>query len=66
EYLLVISGKLKYSFDGRDVLVSAGEALVVPPNLPHSIVVPEEAVFFVFFAPQREDWLRGEDKYLRK
>jgi quercetin dioxygenase-like cupin family protein len=65
EYSWVTSGALKYSFDDREVVVNAGEILVVPPNVPHSIAVLEDAVFVDFFAPAREDWLRGEDQYLR-
>ena len=66
EYLSVTSGVLKFTFDDQEVVVKAGEVLVIPPNVPHSIVVLEDGVFVEFFAPGREDWLRGEDQYLRK
>jgi quercetin dioxygenase-like cupin family protein len=66
EYLLVISGAQKYIFDGREIVVNAGEALVIPPNTPHTVVALEDSVCVYFFAPVREDWLRGEDQYLRR
>jgi quercetin dioxygenase-like cupin family protein len=65
EYSLITSGALKYIFDDREVVVNAGDVVVIPANVPHSIVVLEDSVFVDFFAPAREDWLRGEDQYLR-
>ena len=44
----------------------AGEVLVVPPNVPHAIIALEDTVDLIFFSPAREDWVRGEDQYLRK
>ena len=66
EYSLITSGAVKYSFDDREVVVKAGDILVIPPNIPHAMVALEDTVFVDFFAPLREDWLRGEDQYLRR
>jgi len=66
EFFWVVSGSARMTFDDREELVKAGEMMVIPPNVPHSIVMLEETVFIDFFAPLREDWLRGEDQYLRK
>jgi signal transduction histidine kinase len=67
EYMCVTSGALKYLFDDREVVVGVGEVLVVPPNVPHAIVALQDDTGSVgFFTPVREDWLRGEDEYLRK
>lgn len=38
EYSSIVSGAVKYVFNDREVVVNAGEVLVVPPNVPHSIV----------------------------
>jgi quercetin dioxygenase-like cupin family protein len=62
----ISSGAIKYIFDDQEFVVNAGEVVVIPPNVPHSIVVLEDSQFIEFFAPVREDWLRGEDQYLRK
>ena len=66
EYTSIVSGAVKYSFDGREIVVKAGEVLVVPSNVPHSVVALEDTVWVIFFSPAREDWIRGEDQYLRK
>lgn len=67
EYALIHSGTLKYTFDDHeDVLLHAGETLVVPPNVPHAIHALEDTEVLYFFSPGREDWVRGEDQYLRK
>ena len=66
EYSWVLSGALEYRLDDQSVVVRAGEILVVPSNVPHAIVALEDSICIDFFAPVREDWLKGEDQYLRK
>jgi quercetin dioxygenase-like cupin family protein len=66
QYSWIISGSLKFIFDDREVLVGAGEILVIPPNVAHSAVALEDTVDVDIFAPRREDWIRKEDSYLRK
>jgi quercetin dioxygenase-like cupin family protein len=66
EYSSIVCGALKYIFDDREVVVNAGEVLVVPPNVPHSVVALEDTMNIIFFSPAREDWVRGDDQYLRK
>ena len=59
-------GKLRFTLDGEVCLLEAGEILEIPPNVPHSVEVVEESVVVDVFAPVREDWIRGDDAYLRK
>ena len=66
QYSWILSGKLKFIFDDRDIVVGAGEFLVIPGNVPHSAVAEEDTVDVDFFAPRREDWIRKDDAYLRK
>jgi len=66
QYSWIISGTLKFVFDDREILVGAGDILVIPPNVPHSAVAVEDTVDVDIFAPRREDWIRKEDSYLRK
>ena len=66
QYSWIISGALKFVFDDREILVGAGEILVIPANVPHSAVALEDTVDVDIFAPRREDWIRKEDSYLRK
>jgi quercetin dioxygenase-like cupin family protein len=65
EYSSIVSGAVKYVFDDLEVVVNAGEILVIPPNVPHAVVALEETVDVLFFSPARQDWVRGEDQYLR-
>jgi quercetin dioxygenase-like cupin family protein len=66
QYSWIISGALKFIFDDREVLVGAGEILVIPPHAAHSAVALEDTVDVDIFAPRREDWIRKDDSYLRK
>jgi quercetin dioxygenase-like cupin family protein len=66
QYSWITSGALKFVFDDREILVGAGDVLVIPANVPHSAVAMEDTVDVDFFAPRREDWIRKEDSYLRK
>ena len=66
QYSWILSGTLKFIFDDREILVGAGEVIVIPANVPHSAVALEDTVDVDIFAPRREDWIRKEDSYLRK
>lgn len=59
------SGRLKFVFPGGELIVEGGQTLQIPPNLPHSAEALEDSVATDLFAPVREDWLRGDDAYLR-
>jgi quercetin dioxygenase-like cupin family protein len=66
QYSWIISGLLRFVFDDREILVGAGDILVIPPNVPHAALALEDTVDVDIFAPRREDWIRKEDAYLRK
>jgi quercetin dioxygenase-like cupin family protein len=66
QYSWIISGKLKFVFDDREIVVGPGEFLLIPPNVPHSAIAEEDTVDVDIFAPRREDWICKEDAYLRK
>ena len=59
-------GSLQFHIGGKDVVVGAGESLVIPPNVPHGVTVLEDCVVTDIFTPRREDWISGDDLYLRK
>jgi len=64
----VLDGALKFLLGDdqeEEVIVRAGEVLVIPPNLPHSAEALEHTVDIDIFDPPREDWLDGSDSYLR-
>jgi quercetin dioxygenase-like cupin family protein len=64
----VIEGALRFHLGAngeREVLVRAGEVLVIPSHLPHSAVALEDTLDVDVFNPPRQDWLAGTDTYLR-
>lgn len=62
----VIRGAIKFELEGREVIVRAGEVLIIPSNIPHQAVALEETYDLDIFSPIRTDWLTGKDDYLRK
>jgi len=47
----------------REVVVRAGEVLVLPSNLPHQAEALEDTLDLDVFTPPRQDWLDGTDDY---
>ena len=62
----ILEGALKFSLQGKEVIVRAGEILVIPSNVPHSAEALEDTVDLDVFCPPRADWISGTDAYLRK
>ncbi len=62
----VVSGQLLFRMEGRDIIVKSGEMLAIPSGIPHSVEALEDSVAVDAFAPRREDWIRGDDAYLRR
>jgi quercetin dioxygenase-like cupin family protein len=63
---MVERGALKFILDGREQIVRGGEALTILPNSRHSVEALEDSVVTDVFSPAREDWIRGDDAYLRR
>lgn len=64
----ILSGALHFWFgahDEQEIIVRAGEVIVIPSHLPHRAVALEETLDVDVFCPPREDWLAGTDAYLR-
>ncbi len=62
----ILEGALKFSLPEREVVVRAGEILVIPGNVPHSAEALEDTVDLDVFCPPRADWISGADAYLRR
>ena len=65
----VLTGALQFRLgaDGaRELIVRAGEVLVIPSNMPHSAVALEDTLDVDVFNPPRQDWISGTDAYLRR
>ena len=65
----VLEGCLRFLLgenQDEEVIVNAGEVLVIPSNLPHSAEALEDTFDIDIFDPPRQDWLDGTDNYLRE
>jgi len=60
------TGKLVFRSQGQDHVLSAGEVLEIPPGVPHSVEALEDSAGLDLFTPKRQDWIDGNDAYLRK
>jgi quercetin dioxygenase-like cupin family protein len=64
----ILSGALHFRFGAKgeqEMIVRAGEVVVIPSNVPHSAVALEDTLDVDVFCPPRQDWLAGTDAYLR-
>ena len=65
----VISGTIRFWFgEHKEQMMDlhAGEAVVIPANVPHAALIIGDVEVMDTWAPIREDWLDGSDDYLRK
>jgi quercetin dioxygenase-like cupin family protein len=61
----MLEGALRFTVNGEDIVVRAGELLCIPPNVPHQAVAIEDTVNIDIFNPPRADWINKTDQYLR-
>jgi quercetin dioxygenase-like cupin family protein len=62
----VMSGKWRFTLEGKTMDVGPNEMISIPASLPHTAEAVETLVAYDIFTPPGEDWLKGEDAYLRK
>jgi len=61
----ILDGALKFWIDGREIIVNAGEVLLIPSHMPHKAEALVDTVDLDVFTPPRADWIEKTDKYLR-
>ncbi|HEY6332875.1 MAG TPA: cupin domain-containing protein [Blastocatellia bacterium] len=61
----VVSGRWLFTIDGKTLEVGPNEMLYIPPNTVHGAEALEDIIAYDVFTPPREDWIKGEDSYLR-
>jgi quercetin dioxygenase-like cupin family protein len=64
QFTCVINGAIRLNIDGQEVLLRAGEMLVIPANAEHEAWVVEDCVVWDFFTERRDDWQVGMNQYL--
>ncbi len=65
QFTYILEGALKFWIDGKEIVVSAGEVLTIPPHLPHKAEAMMDTVDLDIFNPPRADWIDKTDQYLR-
>jgi quercetin dioxygenase-like cupin family protein len=63
---LLEQGRLRFTIEGESVVLEAGGVLHIPSGAFHQVEALEDSVAVDVFSPPREDWIRGDDAYLRK
>jgi quercetin dioxygenase-like cupin family protein len=65
-YIVEGTLRLKLGDNGEQVFdVPAGEVLIIPSNVPHEAVALDDVYDIDVFSPPRQDWIKGQDAYLR-
>lgn len=61
----VLEGRLRFVVGGEEQIVSAVESMIVPSGVPHAVEALADSLVLDVFSPVRDDWVRGDDGYLR-
>ena len=63
----LLEGVLKFWLgeEREEIILTAGEVLHIPSNVPHEAEALEDCLDVDVFSPPRQDWLDGTDHYLR-
>src|SRR6202035_2028101 len=64
QHTCVLEGAMRVIAGDAEIVVRAGEVLLIPASVEHEVWVLEDSLVFDFFAPPREDWRAGHDGYL--
>ena len=63
---IVEEGAVRMVVGDEEFVLKAGQMVHVPPDIPHGNEALEDTVILELFSPIREDWIRGDDSYLRQ
>jgi len=62
----VVQGTLKFWVGGEELILKAGQLLVIPPSVPHKALALEDTLDIDIFSPIRHDWLDHTDTYFHR
>ena len=62
----VMKGALRFSIDGREIVLREGDLLQIPSWMAHEVHVLEDTFAIDVFSPVRQDWIDGTDDYFRR
>jgi quercetin dioxygenase-like cupin family protein len=63
---IVLSGALRFTIDGQETIVRAGEVMQIPGNAAHQVEVLEDTLVVDVFTPVRQDWIDKTDTYFKR
>jgi quercetin dioxygenase-like cupin family protein len=52
----VLNGSIRFTLDGKETVLKAGECVHIPSNVYHSAAADEEVFLLDVFSPPREDF----------
>jgi quercetin dioxygenase-like cupin family protein len=61
----VVRGRWRFEIGGKELTVGPNEMVYIPSDTVHSAEALEDLEAYDIFTPPREDWIKGEDAYLR-
>ncbi len=62
---IVVNGRAKFVVGDETYIVNPGDVVHIPPNVMHGVEAVEDSLIVDVYSPVRDDWIRGDDKYLR-
>lgn len=63
QFTWITEGRAEVRSQGRKYTVSAGDIMIIPPNVPHEFLFLADTIDIDFFAPARQDWIDGTAGY---
>jgi quercetin dioxygenase-like cupin family protein len=69
QFVYVLTGALRFLLGDEqadEIIVRAGEVILIPSDFAHSAAALEDTLELDIFCPPRADWLDGSDDYMRK
>lgn len=61
----VLSGALKFTIDGLEVIARAGDVVQIPSWAEHEVAILEDTIALDVFSPVRQDWIDRTDSYFK-
>jgi quercetin dioxygenase-like cupin family protein len=62
----ITKGAAEVYSQGWKYLLTAGDIMIFPPNVPHEFLFTEDTIDIDIFAPARQDWIDGTATYYSK
>lgn len=62
----ITHGAAEVYSQGRRYLMKAGDIMIIPSNIPHEFIFPEDTIDIDIFTPGRQDWADGTVAYYPK